>query len=138
MGTPGVSSNFTKEDICSALKECKGVVTHSAIKLKVNRSTLDRYIRQFGLEKELKEFREQHDEEMLDEAENVLKYALSVRKDDLGNSLKSAFYLLNNKGKRRGFAHPMSLDEGLGKKMDMLDSFMGKQKIKGAGADAQA
>ena len=104
MATPGVKLNIPKSTIVTVLKEAKGVMTTAAKALKVAPHTLRLKIKE---DKELVEIlanlRHNFEESMLDMAENTLLYAISKREDDMNNALKSSFYILNNKGKERGY-----------------------------------
>lgn len=112
MGTSGVPWNATKEQIIEAIKKHKGVLSRVCKELDCCYDTVRKRI---DVDKEIRAIldseRQGFDNMLVDTAEDTLLYALSRRGDDLGNSLKSAFFILNNKGKERGYAHPSSLSE---------------------------
>lgn len=55
--------------------------------------------------------RTDRDESLLDKAEDYLDVAMSQQKD-LASGLKSAFFVLNNKGKPRGYNPPVINQQG--------------------------
>jgi len=107
VGTPGVPLNITKKDLESALRKTRGILSQASKSLGIGRTALYRHIDKFPELRELiDELREDFECEILDDSEGVLKHALSVKETDLGNSLKAAFYILNNKGRSRGYTPP--------------------------------
>ena len=53
----------------------------------------------------LDEARTEYDTILCDSAENALLFALNQR-EDIGSAVRSAQYVLNNKGRRRGYTPP--------------------------------
>ena len=105
VGTPGVKWICKKETIVIALKASSGVVSRASKALGVTHNTLLKRIRQHDdLLELLDELRHEFEETMLDKAESVLVHALKQFEGDLANSLKSCFYVLNNKGEKRGYS----------------------------------
>lgn len=104
MGTPGVKWKCKKETIESTLKNARGRITYAAKVLNVTHNTLRKKIKEYELDELLEELRNEFNETTLDSAENALLYALSKQDEDVGNALKSSFFILNNKGKSRGYS----------------------------------
>lgn len=105
MGTPGVKWSCKKETIVIALKASCGVISRASKALGVTHNTLLKRIREHeDLVQLLEELRNELEETMLDRAEEVLVFALKKMDGDLGNALKSCFYVLNNKGEKRGYS----------------------------------
>lgn len=104
MGTPGVKWRCKKETIETALKNARGRITYAAKVLNVTHNTLRKKIKEYDLDELLDELRNEFNETTLDSAENALLYALSKQDVDVGNALKSSFFILNNKGKSRGYS----------------------------------
>lgn len=99
----GVPWNPNKTVVLDALKRSDGVITFAAEALGVCRATLFTYVSKHP---DVKEFvdsmRYSYDTKLLDGAENVLKKA--IEGVDLDKALKSAFFVLNNKGSERGYS----------------------------------
>lgn len=110
MATPGVPWDCKDSVIVEHLKKAKGRLTYACKTLNVHYETLKKRIDKTPeLQKILSELRNELDTTLLDSAENCLLYAMSKQDQDLGNALKSSFYVLNNKGKDRGYSaknHP--------------------------------
>ena len=126
MGTPGVPWTVDKLTIVEALKKRKGAVTLAAKDLSCCYTTLNKRIKEDEELKELvSQLRNAFTTELLDSAEDTLLYALDNKDQDLANALKSSFYVLNNKGKERGYAHPTDAEATveISKK---FDDFMGQ------------
>ena len=104
MGVQGSPCDLTKAEITEALKKRKGRITYAAKDLNVKYETLKKKIdADPELVQLLHDLRYVFDETMLDSAEDTLMYGMGKREVDLGNALRSAFYILNNKGKGRGY-----------------------------------
>lgn len=104
MGTQGVPLNIPKSTISLAIKKHKGVITRMREELKAGHTALLTVIRKDpDLSKELEEERLGFSDEMCDLAENALIVAVS-QTQDLGSAISSAKFILNNKGKDRGYA----------------------------------
>ena len=105
MGTPGVKWVCKKETIVSVLKDASGRISYASKALGVTHNTLLKRIRQHeDLVQLLEDLRHEFEESMLDKAESVLVHALKQMDGDLANALKSCFYILNNKGEKRGYS----------------------------------
>lgn len=65
------------------------------------------------LQELLSNLRHQFDDELLNGAESVLQLALKKANEDLTNSLKATFFILNNKGRPRGYTPPTSREQPL-------------------------
>lgn len=104
MGTPGVKWNVSKAAIVKAIKKHKGKITYAARELDCDYTTIKKRI---NADPELialiDEERNSFSELLLDSAEDTLLYGISNRQKDLGKALSSAFFVLNNKGKQRGY-----------------------------------
>lgn len=104
MGIPGVPLNISKDSIKEALKKSKGVMSRAYKMLDCSHYYLYKRVRgDEELNELLKELRAEYEQTLLDEAENTLLFAISRRDTDLGSALKSSFYVLNNKGRERGY-----------------------------------
>lgn len=111
MGTPGVPLNLPKDAIVAALKKNDGKVNHASKDLDIHPWTLRKLIKKDPeLQDLLQKLRHNYDEKLLDQAEETLKYALEQKHDDVNAALKSSFYVLNNKGRARGYNPPTKLD----------------------------
>ena len=105
MATPGTPWIVDREKIVEALTACKGVMTKTARMMGVHYNTLKAKVdKDEDLKQLVKDLRNELDCTMLDAAENTLMFALSKANDDLANALKSSFFILNNKGRERGYA----------------------------------
>lgn len=84
------------ETIIKAIKGSRGIKSVAARKLKISRNTLDKYIKQND---EIRAAYEEECETLLDSAENIL-----FDKAIDGESEYSLHFLLERKGKSRGYA----------------------------------
>ena len=106
MATSGIAWNPPKETIITVLKECKGVLTHAAKKFDVTPLTLRRKVQQDDeLVELLKNLREDYETVMLDMAENCVAFAMSQQTKRPEQALKASFFVLNSKGKTRGWSN---------------------------------
>lgn len=107
MGTSGVPLNIPKSVIIDTLKREKGRISYACKALDICSQSLRNLI---NADPELIELLSilRHDFEtaLLDKAESTLIYAMEQNEKDLTNSLKSTFFVLNNKGKPRGYFPP--------------------------------
>jgi len=104
MGVSGVPLPITHAEIKEAIKKHKGVVSSVCKTLNMGHNAF--YVRMAEdptIKQCLDEARSEFDDFICDLSENVLTYALSQR-DDLSSALGSAKYVLNNKGKKRGYS----------------------------------
>lgn len=117
MGTPGVPLNIPKESIAASIKSCRGRMTHMAPALDCSIIYLrERINADPELVALLAETRNHRDENLLDGAEDTLQFALDQRKDadgDINAALKSAFFVLNNKGRKRGYIPANAVDPSI-------------------------
>jgi hypothetical protein len=126
MGISGVVWNPKKEEVLESLKKHGGVITHAAKALKVDRRTLRAYVKRSDeLSAELEDLRFHYNEELLDGAEETLRHAVYQR-EDLAHSLKAAMFILNNKGRQRGWSLVQGVDDFKG---IMQDKIMGEIKV---------
>ena len=111
MGTSGVPWNVPKAKIIESIKKFKGRLTYACEELDCAYVTLQKAIK---ADPELialvDELRQGYDTKLLDAAESYLVTAMD-QKGDLGNGLKAAFFVLNNKGKERGYVPPRVVKE---------------------------
>jgi len=104
MGIPGVPINISVDTLDTLIRKYKGKTKAIAEELKCCRRVIREQIEKEPYLIELqKEMRYQRDEDLLEESEDTLEAALKGRTDDMSNALKSAFYVLNQKGKARGY-----------------------------------
>jgi hypothetical protein len=104
MGTPGVPWEGTKVQILASIKKQHGRVTYVAKELNCDYITVKKRIdADPELTKALADARSGFGETLLDMSESALMRGLT--NEDPNAYLKSAFYVLNNKGKERGYSH---------------------------------
>lgn len=105
MGTPGVPWNVSKEAIVAAIKRQHGRLTFACKELDCAYDTLRRYlIKHPDVQEIVDQCRNGFDTTLLDTAESVLMKAMT--QNEMGHALKAGFFVLNNKGKDRGYNHP--------------------------------
>lgn len=105
MGVPGVPIKINPSEIAEAIKKYRGVVSRIHPALGMSHDTFYKLLKKHpSLKEALDEARETHTLELVDGAENALVKALS--QDDMSIALKAAMYVLNNKGRDRGYNHP--------------------------------
>jgi len=107
MGTPGVTSSITKSQIVKCIKNRKGVGARICEDLNVCYQTFYKLIEKYDLKDELQRERNAFAETMCDVAESVLMRGM-VQTQELGNALSAAKYVLNNKGRNRGYYPPVA------------------------------
>ena len=106
MGTPGVAYQVNIPDILKVIEEKRGVVTQIHKQLGISHTFFYELIAKYPeIKKAIDEARLVLDDTLCDAAENALLFALSQR-EDLGSSVRSAQYVLNNKGRKRGYTPP--------------------------------
>lgn len=107
MATPGSPWIVNKTQIVQALKEQKGRLTYVARFFNVDYKTLRKKIDEDSELTELvSDLRNDFENTILDKAESCVLNAIDS--SDLNNSLKSAFYVLNSKGKVRGWTNTLT------------------------------
>jgi hypothetical protein len=113
MGTQGVRFDKPKSEICEAIKKHRGRLTKVAKQFGVCYQTIRSYTDNDPELVELISYlRKDYDENLCDLAEDTLTDAMDNRIEDMSNALKSAFFVLNNKAKERGYNHPDSQNSG--------------------------
>lgn len=113
MGTPGVPFSVKKETIEASIKKHGGRLIRVAAELNCKRDVIRKIISNDPeLSQLLDDCRHQRDENLCDLAEDTLNDAMENRIGDMNNALKSAFFVLNNKGKDRGYNHPDAQNSG--------------------------
>jgi hypothetical protein len=106
MGLGGVKYNPDISEILKVIEEKRGVVTQIHKQLGISHTLFYELIAEYPqLKTALDKSRLELDNILCDSAENALLYALSQR-EDLGSSVRSAQYVLNNKGRKRGYTPP--------------------------------
>lgn len=106
MGTSGVPFSIPKSRILECIKKKKGVVTQICAELEIAFDTYAKHIRDNPeLKKAIDDARNDFDTTICDMAETALMRALN-QKDDLPSALSSAKFVLNNKGRSRGYCPP--------------------------------
>lgn len=110
---------YSKEDIISAIREAKGVLTVAASILDCDRSTIYKRMQN---DEDIKEAHEQASEVMLDQAENAL-YDL-IDSDKHKDHWKAVRYLLSTKGKKRGYVERQEItgEDGNEIKVSFVDA----------------
>ena len=105
MGTPGVPFPYTEDDIKESIIKHNGVMRKVAEELNCSHDCIYRHFNKYpSLKSILEQYRYGRKERVLDSSEDVLLYAVEECKEkDLTNSLKAAFFFLNNRGKDRGY-----------------------------------
>lgn len=107
MATPGVPFDIPIATIVASIKKHKGRLGKVAQELKCHFCTIKKYTDKHPEVVELiKDLRRDWNETLLDAAEDTLTDAMDARIDDMGSALKSAFFVLNNKGRERGYIPP--------------------------------
>ena len=120
---PGVQLNGTidRDAVIAALKKHKGVYRQACKELNINRNSISKYVR---ADPELlalvNELRYAFEEDMLDACEDVITKLVKKVDEDPSHSLKASIYYLNNKGKKRGYAHPDADKDGIRMTTDQI------------------
>lgn len=111
MGTPGVKFDRSKLEIVEAIKKYNGRLTRVAKEFNCKYDTIRKYTDDDPEVVELiRSLRQHYKENICDDAEDTLKDALDGRDKDMASALKSAFYVLNNLGRDRGYT-PQQIQE---------------------------
>ena len=106
MGTPGVPWNVPKRRILETIKARKGVITYVCKDLDAAHETVLRHINKDPeLKAALDAARNEYDDDICDRAEDILLHAVTQR-EDLSSGLRAAQFVLNNKGRKRGYIPP--------------------------------
>ena len=104
MGISGVPCLVTNQDIKDAIKKKKGVVSSVCKALPLGHATFyQRMAKDKSIKQCLDEARAEFDELLCDLSENVLTDAMSQR-TDMASALGASKYVLNNKGRIRGYS----------------------------------
>ena len=108
MATPGTPWNKSKSEIVESLKEQRGRLTYVARYFNVAYETLKKKIDSDPeLIKLVSDLRNDFENTILDTAENCVLKAMDNQGSDPNNAIKSAFYVLNSKGKIRGWTNTL-------------------------------
>lgn len=112
MAIAGIPFDIPPARIVQSIKSQKGVVTGICKELDICWHTYAKHIRDVPEYKELIELaRHDYDDTLCDLAENALARALR-QEEDMSASLKAAQFVLNNRGRKRGYKPPaMQVDE---------------------------
>ncbi len=110
MGIQGTKLNIPKSSLMSAIKNNLGRLNKIALSLGCHIETARNYIsRDPELVKLLKDYREHRDESLLEGAEDTLQKAIDTNDPvNMANALKASMFVLNSKGKGRGYSPPNS------------------------------
>lgn len=104
MGTSGVPFNIPKKRIIESIKKKKGVVSQICDDLDICYDTYSKHIKTNPEYKDaIDSARNNFDTTICDMAETALMRALN-QVEDMSASLSSAKFVLNNKGKNRGYS----------------------------------
>ena len=107
MGTPGVPLNFDEDSIAESIKTYSGRLSKIAEYFKCSITAMRLQIERFPeLVLMLANERNKRDERLLEGAEDTLQDAMDGRAADMNAALKSSFFVLNNKGRLRGYHAP--------------------------------
>ena len=109
MGISGVPLEETtsRKEISDALIKHQGMVSYAAKEIGCHHGTLLRYLENNPEMAAIREeARKGYIEKRLDVCESVLDILASKVNTDPSNAYKSSVYILNNLGKKRGYAHP--------------------------------
>jgi hypothetical protein len=106
MGTQGVATTVTEKALRDTIKKRKGVATDVQDDLKIGHNTFYKLIEKFNLKEFLNDHRNAYSERMCDIAEDVLIKGM-LQTADLGCAVGAAKYVLNNKGRHRGYYPPV-------------------------------
>ncbi len=136
MGTPGVKFQPDKITFLASIKKLKGKVVALANEYNCERITIRNFVKtdpDFIVA--LQECRNDYAESLCDMAENTLVYALSDNNENINAALKSAFFVLSNLGRERGYVPPSyadnKVDESINLKFNaFMDQLAFMQKIK--------
>jgi len=111
LGTPGVKLEIPKASIESAIKNANGRISKVAITLGCSIEAIRRLInKDEELVQMLKDYRQHRDENLLEGAEDTLQKAIDTNDpDNMANALKASMFVLNSKGKNRGYFSPHGL-----------------------------
>lgn len=106
MATPGVKWEKSKLEIVEALKLHKGRLTYVARHFDIAYDTLMKSINADSQLLDLvKALRNDYENTILDLAENCVVKAMENQDKDPNNAIKSSFFVLNSKGKARGWTN---------------------------------
>lgn len=112
MGTSGVPFNPKKDYVIEVIYRYNGVLSHCCAAINCRYETLKKYIdKHEDLIALLDEVRHARCEYMLDSAEDVLVQSMENFEEDAKNAIRAAFFVLNNKGKERGYTMQKSLEQ---------------------------
>lgn len=106
MALPGVKYIPDIDSILKVIEVKKGIVTQIYKQIGISHTKFYELVDEYPeLKVALDKARNDFECTLLDAAENSLLYALEQR-EDVGSSIRSAQYVLNNKGRKRGYTPP--------------------------------
>ncbi len=121
MGTPGVPWVVTKEQLQQALKDHKGKISYVAKYFNVGYRCARRRIESDPeLVQLMSDLRNEFEQTILDIAESTVAKTMTKLEEDTTNALKSAFFVLNSRGRERGWNNTLSEQVEITQKFDML------------------
>lgn len=103
MGRSCVKSKLTKKDFEDSIMKSKGVIVKAARRLHLSRTYFHAKVTEFGLRDLLNEVREDYSEDMVDLSEDFNEWALKNKVEMPAIAQRSAFYILDNLGKKYGY-----------------------------------
>ena len=113
MATPGVALKITDSELVNAITKHKGKLSYAARELNIHYVTLRKYTDDKPeIVQLIADLRNGYDVNLLDKAENVLEFAMDKMDTDINAALKSSMFVLNNKGKDRGYNPPSINQQG--------------------------
>lgn len=105
MGLQGVPFNVSKKKMIEMLELCRGNLHEVARRLGYRPNTIRMAIERMNLRPKVEQERSHVPDEYCDIAETVLERCMKDEKDNR-TALAAAQFVLNNHGKKRGYAHP--------------------------------
>lgn len=125
MATRGSPWKVEKTAIIASIKKNMGVLTRCAKEFNVNPETFRNKVNSDPeLVELLQSERNSFETTMLDMAEGNLMYAMGLQKSDINAALKSTFYVLNNKGRERGYQRIKGDEDGSENPVEALKKYI--------------
>ena len=106
MGTQGVPTTVTSKILSDAIKRRRGVAAKVQDDLNISHTEFYRLLERYKLKELLHQERNAYSERMCDVAEDVLLKGM-LQTEEIGSALGAAKYVLNNKGRNRGYYPPV-------------------------------
>lgn len=106
MGIQGVKCTLTISDFKNAIIKSRGRVVQAAKMVDLDRTTFHTKITEYGLRDLLAEARTHYEEDIVDISEDFNEWAIQHKEEMPSLAQRSAFYILDNIGKKRGYNQP--------------------------------